>query len=117
MRKGVDDSGKAPAGWGKAPTGNRLRHCRGLSPPGNTQFVGTRPTDGYKFDRSRGMYDGRFIGRRLNGGNGSELTGEPIYDWPPQVLKEAGIPDLSYTGEMAAVSWFEVIAQRDLEES
>ena len=63
------------------------------------------------------MYDDRFIGRRLDEDNGSELTGEPICDWLPQVLKEAGIPDLACTGEMAAVSWFEVIAQRDREES
>lgn len=102
---------------GQSPDGQSPPPLKAVESPGNSQFIGTRPTDGYKFDRSRGRYDDRFIGRRLDGGNGPELTGEPIYDWLPQVLKEARIPDLAYTGEMAAVSWFEVIAQRDREES
>jgi flavodoxin long chain len=53
--------------------------------------VGSWPTDGYTFQKSTGVRDGRFVGLALDKMNQRELHEERIAAWVPQVLREFGL--------------------------
>lgn len=52
------------------------------------QVVGQWPIDGYEFDDSLGVVDGRFVGLALDDINQSELTDERLQRWIESLLKE-----------------------------
>lgn len=52
------------------------------------EVVGAWPTDGYEFDASRAVRDGRFVGLALDKMNQKPLHRERIGRWVTQVLRE-----------------------------
>jgi flavodoxin I len=52
------------------------------------EIVGSWPTDGYEFDASRAVRDGRFVGLALDKMNQKDLQSERIAGWVAQVLQE-----------------------------
>lgn len=50
--------------------------------------VGTFPTDGYRFDDSEAVIEGKFIGLPIDEDNEPELTDERISLWVSQLKKE-----------------------------
>ena len=55
---------------------------------GGATVVGSWPTDGYTFQASTGVRDGRFVGLALDKMNQVELHEQRIAAWVPQVLRE-----------------------------
>ena len=53
--------------------------------------VGNWPTDGYEFEGSKAVKNGKFVGLALDDDNQSELTEERIKKWVAQVKGEFGI--------------------------
>ncbi|MEM7308215.1 MAG: flavodoxin FldA [Planctomycetota bacterium] len=53
--------------------------------------VGHWPTEGYEFDGSLALADGRFVGLALDEDNQAELTEERIAAWCEQLKQELGI--------------------------
>ena len=51
-------------------------------------FVGQWPTDGYNFEESKGMVDGKFLGLALDEDNQPELSEERIDKWVAELKKE-----------------------------
>lgn len=56
---------------------------------GNT--VGYWPTDGYEFNESKALRDGKFVGLALDEDNQSDLTEKRIKTWVSQLKKEFGL--------------------------
>ena len=56
------------------------------------KFVGAWPTDGYDFEESKGIVDGKFLGLVIDEDNQKDLTPERIEKWVAQ-LKEEGFGD------------------------
>lgn len=56
---------------------------------GGTLF-GTWPTDGYEFDSSRGVVNGKFVGLGIDLDNQEDLTEERINTWVAQIKEELG---------------------------
>ena len=55
------------------------------------ELVGVWPTEGYRFDESRAMYDeNHFVGLGLDEDNESELTDDRIRDWLLKVVQDMG---------------------------
>lgn len=52
------------------------------------EVVGAWPTDGYEFEASRAVRDGRFVGLALDKMNQKHLHPERIRGWVEQVLRE-----------------------------
>ena len=55
------------------------------------EFVGAWPTDGYDFEESTGVRDGKFLGLAIDEDNHSELTEERVQKWVAQVKGEFGL--------------------------
>ena len=55
-------------------------------------FVGTWPTDGYDFEESKSVVDGKFLGLVIDEDNQSNLTDERVAKWVAQ-LKSEGFLD------------------------
>lgn len=55
------------------------------------QTVGYWPTDGYDFNESKAVQNGKFVGLALDEDNQPELSAERIQTWVAQVQKEFGI--------------------------
>ncbi len=53
--------------------------------------VGYWPTDGYEFDDSKAVRNGKFVGLALDEDNQSELTDERIQSWTNQLKQEFGL--------------------------
>jgi len=53
------------------------------------KFVGTWPTDGYDFEESKSVVDGKFLGLIIDEDNQADLTDERVEKWVAQ-LKEEG---------------------------
>lgn len=53
--------------------------------------VGYWSTDGYDFNESRALRDGKFVGLALDEDNQSEMTEERIKAWVAQLKKEFGV--------------------------
>ena len=53
--------------------------------------VGTWPTDGYDFENSQAVKNGKFVGLALDDDNQSELTEGRIQKWVAQLKKEFGV--------------------------
>jgi flavodoxin I len=53
--------------------------------------VGYWPTDGYEFEESKGVKNGKFVGLALDEDNQSELTPKRIKSWVAQLKSEFGI--------------------------
>ena len=53
--------------------------------------VGYWPTEGYDFEQSRALKNGKFVGLALDEGSQSELTDERIKTWVAQLKKEFGL--------------------------
>jgi flavodoxin I len=51
-------------------------------------FVGAWPTDGYDFEESKGVVDGKFLGLAIDEDNQPGLTDERIEKWVKLVSKE-----------------------------
>ena len=51
-------------------------------------FVGAWPTDGYNFEASKGVIDGKFLGLALDEDNQKELTQGRISKWVEQLRAE-----------------------------
>lgn len=58
---------------------------------GATAEVGHWPTEGYEFEDSLGLVDGKFVGLALDEDNQAELTEERIDVWCEQVRGELGL--------------------------
>lgn len=56
---------------------------------GGTLF-GTWPTDGYEFDSSRAVIDGKFVGLGIDQDNQEDLTEERLQAWVKQIKEELG---------------------------
>lgn len=56
----------------------------------NATIVGFTPVDGYTFDSSEAVVDGRFVGLPLDEDNESNLTGSRIEAWIAQLKNEIG---------------------------
>ncbi|MDM9383592.1 flavodoxin FldA [Chlorogloeopsis sp. ULAP01] len=61
-----------------------------ISEQGGTT-VGYWPTDGYEFNESKAVRDGKFVGLALDEDNQSDLTEERIKAWVAQLKKEFGL--------------------------
>jgi len=55
------------------------------------ETVGYWSTDGYKFNESKAVRDGKFVGLALDEDNQSELTAERIKAWVTQLKGEFGV--------------------------
>ncbi|HPR59091.1 MAG TPA: flavodoxin [Bacteroidales bacterium] len=55
---------------------------------GKTTIVGAWPTDGYVFEESDAMRDGKFVGLVIDEDNQSKLTGERVKMWVEMLSKE-----------------------------
>ncbi|PLZ87192.1 flavodoxin [Fischerella thermalis CCMEE 5198] len=53
--------------------------------------VGYWPTDGYDFNESKAVKNGKFVGLALDEDNQSDLTDERIKAWVAQLKKEFGV--------------------------
>ena len=53
--------------------------------------VGQWPTDGYEFDSSKAVQNGKFVGLALDEDNQPELTGDRIKTWVAQLKSAFGI--------------------------
>jgi flavodoxin I len=53
------------------------------------KFVGAWPTEGYEFEESKGIVDGKFLGLVIDEDNQADLTDERVAQWVAQ-LKEEG---------------------------
>jgi flavodoxin I len=53
--------------------------------------VGYWPTDGYDFNESKALRDGKFVGLALDEDNQSDLTEERIATWTAQLKSEFGL--------------------------
>jgi flavodoxin I len=53
--------------------------------------VGYWSTEGYEFNESKGVRDGKFVGLALDEDNQSELTDKRIENWVAQLKQEFGI--------------------------
>jgi flavodoxin I len=53
--------------------------------------VGYWPTDGYEFEESKALRDGKFVGLALDEDNQSELTEERIQAWTSQLKTAFGL--------------------------
>jgi flavodoxin I len=54
-------------------------------------IVGLCPTEGYNFDASLALEDGRFLGLMLDNDNAPDLTAGRITQWVQQIAAEFGI--------------------------
>lgn len=55
------------------------------------QTVGSWPTDGYDFEESKAVKNGKFVGLALDEDNQSELTEERIKKWVAQLKSDFGV--------------------------
>jgi flavodoxin I len=53
--------------------------------------VGYWPTDGYEFDASKALRNGKFVGLAIDETNQSELTDERVKAWVSQLKQEFGV--------------------------
>jgi len=53
--------------------------------------VGHTSTDGYDFDNSKGVKDGKFVGLAIDEDNQSELTDKRVKDWTDQLKTDFGL--------------------------
>jgi flavodoxin I len=53
--------------------------------------VGYWPTDGYEFNESRAVRNGKFVGLALDEDNQSDLTDDRIKSWIAQLKREFGV--------------------------
>ena len=59
------------------------------------KLVGTWPTEGYEFQASWAMQNGRFIGMMIDEDNQSDLTDDRVQAWVKQLLIEFGLENLA----------------------
>lgn len=52
------------------------------------KFVGAWPTEGYNFEASKGVVDGKFLGLAIDEDNQSNLTEERVEKWVTELKKE-----------------------------
>ncbi len=52
------------------------------------KFVGAWPTEGYNFEASKGVIDGKFLGLAIDEDNQSNLTAERVQKWVAELKKE-----------------------------
>lgn len=94
----IDFSGKKVAYFG---TGDQVGYSENfqdamgileekISQQGGTT-VGAWPTDGYDFEESKGVKNGKFVGLALDEDNQSELTNKRIKSWVAQLKTEFNI--------------------------
>lgn len=55
------------------------------------EFVGAWPTDGYDFEESKAIVDGKFLGLVIDEDNQADLTDERIATWVEQLKGEFGM--------------------------
>lgn len=55
------------------------------------ETVGYWSTDGYEFNESKGVHDGKFVGLALDEDNQSDLTDKRIKSWVSQIKSEFGL--------------------------
>lgn len=53
--------------------------------------VGYWPTDGYDFNESKALRNGKFVGLAIDEDNQSDLTNERVKAWVAQLKKEFGL--------------------------
>ncbi|NMG60515.1 flavodoxin FldA, partial [Geitlerinema sp. P-1104] len=53
--------------------------------------VGYWPTDGYEFEESKAVRDGKFVGLALDEDNQSEMTEERVQAWTSQLKSAFGL--------------------------
>ncbi len=51
-------------------------------------FVGTWPTEGYNFEASKGVVDGKFLGLGIDEDNQKDLTAARVEKWVAELKKE-----------------------------
>lgn len=51
-------------------------------------FVGAWPTDGYNFEASKGVVNGKFLGLAIDEDNQKDLTEKRVSDWVTQIKSE-----------------------------
>jgi flavodoxin I len=55
------------------------------------EFVGAWPTDGYDFEESKSIVDGKFLGLVIDEDNQADLTEGRVKEWVAQLKTEFGI--------------------------
>lgn len=58
---------------------------------GKVEFVGSVSTDGYTFDDSEALIDGKFVGLALDEDNEYDLTDKRIEDWVADLKSQLGL--------------------------
>ena len=53
------------------------------------KIIGKVPTDGYTFEESKSVIDGKFCGLAIDEDNESDLTDERLSNWVKQIGAEA----------------------------
>ncbi len=94
----IDFSGKTVAYFGTGDQigyGDNFQDAMGIieekiSAQGG-KTVGYTSTDGYDFNESKALRDGKFVGLALDEDNQSDLTDERIKAWVAQLKREFGI--------------------------
>jgi len=56
------------------------------------KIVGAWPTDGYEFEHSESVVDGKFVGLVLDQDNQSSLSEQRITSWLSQIAPDFGLP-------------------------
>ena len=56
------------------------------------KIVGAWPTDGYKFDVSQSIIDGKFVGLAIDQDIQPELTAERVDAWLKLIAPDFGLP-------------------------
>ncbi len=54
------------------------------------KVIGAWPVDGYEFDESRAVVDGKFVGLALDEDNQSDMSADRIQRWTAQLKQELG---------------------------
>ena len=64
---------------------NAMRELYDNFKKAGANIVGAVPTDGYEFDESKAVVDGKFVGLALDNDNQSDLTESRIEAWVAQI--------------------------------
>lgn len=96
--EGVDFSGKTVAIYGLGDQEgypdnflDAMKEIYDVVVEGGAKVVGAWPTDGYEFNASEAVVDGKFVGLALDYDNQSNLSDERLDAWLQQIAPDFGL--------------------------